>query len=63
MEQLASPVVTACDSDILRSVFTKSVIEDNIPEDQWRDYAAKMVRDFAGQAMVEPELLDRIMQK
>jgi len=56
-------LVSAFDCDVLRSAFKKSVIEEKIPEDQWRDYAAKMVREFAGHARVEPELLDWIIRK
>jgi hypothetical protein len=62
MDQLASSV-TAFDCDIVRSAFMKSVIEDNIPEDQWRDYAAQIVRDFTGHSTVDPELLDWIVRK
>ncbi|WP_281034954.1 hypothetical protein [Mesorhizobium waimense] len=33
--------VSAIDCDILRSAFRKSVIEDEIPEDRWRDHAVQ----------------------
>ena len=62
MDQLGLSV-SSFDCDILRSVFTKSVVEDSIPEDQWLDYAAKMIRDFTGNSMVDPELLERIVRK
>jgi hypothetical protein len=55
--------VSAFDCDVLRSTFLKSVSEDNIPEDRWREYAAPMVRDFTGVKTVEPELVDWIVRK
>ena len=55
--------VSAFDCDILRSTFTKSVIEDNIPEDRWWEYASQMVRDFTGIATVDPDLLNWIIRK
>jgi hypothetical protein len=55
--------VSAFDCDILRTAFHKAVIEDNIPEDRWRDYAAGMVRDFTDNSEVDPDLLDWIVSK
>lgn len=55
--------VSAFDREILRSTFHKSVIEDGIPKDRWREYASQMVRDFTGVATVDPALLDRIVRK
>lgn len=56
--------VSALDIDILRSAFRKAIIEENIQEDRWRDYAAKMVRDFTGSSdTVDPDLLDWIVRK
>ena len=55
--------ISAFDCDILRSAFLKSVSEDNIPEDRWREYAAQMVRDFAGsQVAVDPDLVEWIVR-
>ncbi|RJT27768.1 hypothetical protein D3227_35640 [Mesorhizobium waimense] len=55
--------VSAIDCDILRSAFRKSVIEDEIPEDRWRDHAVQMIRDFTGAKAVDPDLLDWIVRK
>ncbi|RJT42674.1 hypothetical protein D3227_02145 [Mesorhizobium waimense] len=55
--------VSAFDCDILRSTFAISVIEDDIPEDLWREYASQMVRDFTGIAKVDPDLLEWIVRK
>lgn len=60
MDKAGIPI-SAFDCDILRSTFAKAVIEDNIPEDRWRDYAAQMVRDFTGVMTVDPDLLEFIM--
>ena len=55
--------VSSFDCDIIRSVFIKSVIEANIPEDQWRAHAALLIADFTGSDDIEPELLEWIVRK
>lgn len=55
--------VSSFDSDILRSAFIKSVIEDNVPEDRWRTLAADFIRDFTGSDDVDPDLLEWIVRK
>ena len=40
--------VSAFDCGILRSAFRKAIAEEQIPEDQWRELAMLMVRDFTG---------------
>jgi|EndMetStandDraft_6_1072998.scaffolds.fasta_scaffold174424_2 hypothetical protein len=60
MDELSVPV-SAFGCDVLRSAFKKSVIEENIPEDQWREYASQMIRDFTGTDMVDPDLVEWII--
>ncbi|MFK0693177.1 hypothetical protein ACFX5Q_34350 [Mesorhizobium sp. IMUNJ 23033] len=55
--------VSALDSEILRSAFHKAVLEADIPEHRWREYASQMVREFTGIAKVDPELLEWIVRK
>jgi len=62
MDKLVVPV-SAFDCDVLRSAFKKSVFEDGIPEDQWREYAAQMVRDFTGNETVDPDLVEWIVRR
>ncbi len=53
----------AFDGEILKSTFHKAVLEDEIPEDRWRDCAARLIRDFTGSSNVDPELLEWIVRK
>lgn len=55
--------VSALDCDIIRSAFKKSVIEESIPEQRWREHAALLIRTFKGSDDVDPELLDWILRK
>lgn len=55
--------VSALDSDILRRAFQKAIIEENVPEDRWREFASLMIRDYSGVAMVDPDLLNWIVRK
>ncbi|MBB6410721.1 hypothetical protein [Mesorhizobium sangaii] len=55
--------VSSFDCDIIRSAFVKSVIEKNIPEDQWRAAAALLIRDYAGSDEIETDLLEWIVRK
>ena len=56
-------LVSAFDCDVLRSAFKKSVIEENIPEDRWREHAVLLIRDFTGSDDVDPECLEWIVRK
>lgn len=62
MDKLAVSV-SAFDRDVLRSAFKNSVYEDGIPEDQWREYAAQMIRDFTGTETVDPDLVEWIVRR
>jgi hypothetical protein len=55
--------VSCFDCDILRSAFVKSVIEKNIPEDQWRAEAALLIGDLTGSDDIDPKLLEWIARK
>ncbi|MER8750923.1 hypothetical protein NKH57_16800 [Mesorhizobium sp. M1050] len=55
--------VSAFDCDILRSAFIKCVIEENIPEDQWRALAANLISDFTDSDDIDPKLLEWIVRK
>jgi len=55
--------VSALDCDIVRSAFRKSVIEESIPEDRWREHAVLLIRDFTGSDDIDPELLEWIVRK
>ena len=55
--------VSAFDCDVLRSAFKNSVFEDNIPEDEWREYAAQMIRDLTGIEAVDPDLVEWIVRR
>ena len=62
MDKLAVSV-SAFDCDVLRSAFKNSVYEDNIPEDQWREYAAQMIGDLTGIGMVDLDLVEWIVRR
>jgi hypothetical protein len=55
--------VSAFDCDVMRSAFIKSVIEENIPEDQRREHAALLIREYTGSDDVDPDLLEWIVRK
>ena len=55
--------ISAFDCDIIRSAFIKSVLEQNIPDDQWRAKATLLITEFMGSADIEPELLEWIVRK
>jgi hypothetical protein len=55
--------VSAFDRDILRGAFMKSVIEKNIPEDQWRAEATLLISNFTDSDDIDPELLEWIVRK
>jgi hypothetical protein len=64
MPQIRSnEAISAFDCEVLREAFRKSVIEDNIPEDQWRDRALLLVRELTGAEPTGPAMLDWIMRK
>jgi hypothetical protein len=62
MDGLGVPV-SAFDCDVLRSAFKKSVIEEKIPEERWREHAALLIRTYKGSDDVDPELLDWMVRK
>lgn len=55
--------VSALDAEILRNAFRKAVIDESVPEDRWRDYASRMIRDYTDVKSVDAELLDWIVRK
>ena len=61
--EMSRAKVSAIDSEILRKAFRKAIIEEKIPEDRWRAYAAQMIRDFTGVARPDPDLVEWIVQK
>ncbi|WP_322419503.1 hypothetical protein [Mesorhizobium huakuii] len=50
------------DNAILRA-FRRAISEKKIPESQWRDFAAQIIREFTGFDTVDPDLLDWIACK
>ena len=55
--------VSALDGEILRNAFHKAVLEEQLPQDRWHDYASQMIRDYTGVKVVDAELLDWITRK
>ncbi|MGX5828149.1 hypothetical protein [Mesorhizobium sp. 43Arga] len=55
--------VSATDSEILRRAFRSAVIQGKIPESQWREFAAQMVRDFTGLETVDPHFVEWVARK
>ncbi|MBZ9863379.1 hypothetical protein [Mesorhizobium sp. CA12] len=49
--------------DVMREAFTRWVDEDEIPEDQWRPRATKLVRIMTGDDYVDPNVVEWIMRK
>ena len=47
----------------MRNAFVKSVIDDNTPENRWRELAATFIRDLTGTEAVDSELLEWIVRK
>jgi hypothetical protein len=62
VDQLCNQV-SAFDCDILRRAFIRFVIEERIPEDRWRTFAAQLISDFTDSNDVDPELLEWIVRK
>lgn len=60
---MSASKVSAFDGEILRSAFHKAVLEEQIPESRWQEYASEMIRDFTGVAKVDPDLLEWITRK
>lgn len=60
---MAKHGLSALDADILRTTFQKSLLEENIPESEWRKYAEELVRVYTGSPIVDPRLLDWIVGK
>jgi hypothetical protein len=55
--------ISAFDCDVIRQAFRKSVIEENIPPDQWRDHASALIRAFTGLEEIDPGMLAWIVLK
>jgi hypothetical protein len=55
--------LSAFDCDMLRTAFHKAVIEEEIPEHEWREFARLMINDLTGNSEVDPDLLDWIICK
>jgi len=55
-------VISTFDCNILRDAFRTSVIEKQIPEDQWQAYAALLIRDYTGNSDFDPALLAWIVR-
>jgi hypothetical protein len=55
--------VSSFDCDIIRSAFIKSVTEENISEDQWREHAALLIADYTGSDDIDRDLLEWIVRK
>jgi hypothetical protein len=53
--------VSAFECDFLRSVFVKSLVEERIPEDQWRANAALLIQRLYHSDDVDSDLLDWIV--
>ncbi|AZO11202.1 hypothetical protein EJ074_20495 [Mesorhizobium sp. M3A.F.Ca.ET.080.04.2.1] len=55
--------ITAFECDVIREAFRKWVVEDNVPEDQWRERARRLVHTMTGVEDIDPQMLDWIVQK
>ena len=56
-------LVSAFDCDVIREAFKKSVVEESIPADQWRNHAARLIRAFTGVEDIDPSMLDWVARK
>lgn len=63
MAAMQSASISAFDCDVIREAFGKSVVEENIPTDRWRDHAATLIRTFTGSDDIDPDMLAWIVQK
>ena len=59
----SADVISTFDCNILRDAFRRSVIENQIPEDQWQAYGALLSRDYTGNSDFNSALLAWIVQK
>jgi hypothetical protein len=55
--------VSAFECDVIREAFKKSVIEESVPADQWRNHAARLIRAFTSVEDIDPAMLDWIARK
>ncbi|WP_032916748.1 hypothetical protein [Mesorhizobium erdmanii] len=55
--------ISTFDCNILRDAFRTSVIEKQIPEDQWQAYASLLIRDYTGSSDLGSALLAWIVRK
>ncbi|RAZ90400.1 hypothetical protein DPM33_12800 [Mesorhizobium hawassense] len=55
--------IPAFELDVMRTAFRRWVVEDNVPEDQWRPRARKLVRIMTGDDYVDPNKVEWIIRK
>ncbi|BCG95674.1 hypothetical protein [Mesorhizobium sp. 131-2-1] len=60
---LPADAISTFDCNILRDAFRTSVIEGQIPEDQWDACAAQLIRNYTGNFDCDSALLAWVMQK
>ena len=61
--QCDSHSVSAFDCDVIGEAFRKSVVQENIPADQWRAHAAALIRTFTSLEDIDPDMLAWIVRK
>ena len=44
--------------EVMRGAFQRWVVEDKVPEDQWRPRATKLVRIVTGDEYVDPNIVE-----
>ncbi|WP_036258686.1 hypothetical protein [Mesorhizobium sp. WSM3224] len=49
--------------EAMREAFNRWVVEDKVPEDQWRPRATNLVRIVTGDEYVDPNLVEWIIHK
>jgi len=59
----SADVISTFDCNLLRNAFRTSVIENQIPEDQWQAYATHLIRDYTGNFDFDSALLAWIVRK
>lgn len=59
---MAKHGLSAFDADILRTTFQKAVVEENVPEDKWRELATTLIAAYTGSPNIDPQLLDWIVR-
>ncbi|RWE30047.1 hypothetical protein [Mesorhizobium sp.] len=56
-----SKSLSVMELEIIRSALHTEIRENNLPQSEWRDHAAKLIQEFTGSRPVDPELLDWIV--